>query len=76
VATYNVHEAISNLSRLLDQVERGEEVVLARHGKPVAKLVPVSQANRLLDSMSGLILAQNGWDAPISDEEAEEEFGL
>jgi prevent-host-death family protein len=76
VATYNVHEAISNLSRLLDQVERGEEVVLARHGKPVAKLIPVSQANRLLDCMSGLILAQNDWDAPISDEEAEEEFGL
>jgi prevent-host-death family protein len=73
---YNVHEAKSNLSRLLEQVERGEEVVIARHGKPVAKLVPVSRSKRMLGSMSGLITAQSGWDAPISGEEAEEEFGL
>lgn len=76
MATYNVHEAKSNLSRLLEQVERGEEVVIARHGKPVARLVPVLQAKRTLGSMSGLITAQSGWDAPISGEEAEEEFGL
>jgi prevent-host-death family protein len=76
MAAYNVHEAKSNLSRLLGQVERGEEVVIARHGKPVAKLVPVSRAKRVLGSMSGLVTEQRGWDAPISGEEAEEEFGL
>jgi prevent-host-death family protein len=73
---YNVHEAKSNLSRLLEQVERGEEVVIARHGKPVAKLVPVSRSKRMLGSMSGLITEQAGWDAPMSGQEAEEEFGL
>ena len=76
MAAYNVHEAKSNLSRLLEQVERGEEVVIARHGKPVAKLVPVSGAKRILGSMSGLITTQSGWDAPLSGGEAEEEFGL
>lgn len=37
----SVHEAKTHLSRLLHDVERGEEVVIARDGKPVAKLVPV-----------------------------------
>lgn len=36
----NVHDAKSNLSELLRRVERGEEIVVARAGKPVAKLVP------------------------------------
>lgn len=50
--------------------------MIARHGKPVAKLVPVSRSKRMLGSMSRLITAQSGWDAPISGEEAEEEFGV
>lgn len=37
--TVNVHEAKTHLSRLLESVERGEEVVIARAGKPVARLV-------------------------------------
>ncbi len=36
----NVHEAKTHLSRLLEAVERGEDVVIARAGKPVARLVP------------------------------------
>jgi prevent-host-death family protein len=36
----NVHEAKTQLSRLLQEVENGEEVVIARNGEPVAKLVP------------------------------------
>jgi len=38
--TVNTHEAKSRLSRLLTEVERGEEIVVARAGRPVAKLVP------------------------------------
>ncbi|MBM4213788.1 MAG: type II toxin-antitoxin system Phd/YefM family antitoxin [Gammaproteobacteria bacterium] len=38
--TVNVHEAKTHLSRLLEDVARGEEVVLAKAGKPCAKLVP------------------------------------
>jgi prevent-host-death family protein len=37
----NIHEAKANLSRLLDRVETGEEFVIARAGRPVARLVPV-----------------------------------
>ncbi|MDR1212985.1 MAG: type II toxin-antitoxin system prevent-host-death family antitoxin [Propionibacteriaceae bacterium] len=38
----NVQEAKANLSRLLVAAENGEEVVIARHGKPVVRLLPVS----------------------------------
>ncbi len=37
----NVHEAKTHLSKLLDEVESGREIVLARNGKPCAKLVPI-----------------------------------
>jgi prevent-host-death family protein len=36
----NVHQAKTNFSKLLDAVEQGEDVVIARNGKPVARLVP------------------------------------
>jgi prevent-host-death family protein len=39
-ATVNIHEAKTHLSRLLERVSRGEEIVIARAGRPVARLVP------------------------------------
>lgn len=39
--TYNVAEAKAHLSRLIEQAESGDEVVLARAGRPVARLVPI-----------------------------------
>jgi prevent-host-death family protein len=39
-ATFNVHEAKTQLSKLLLRVEQGEEIVIARAGRPVARLVP------------------------------------
>jgi prevent-host-death family protein len=42
----SVHDAKADLSRLLDRVEAGEEVVIARAGKPVAKLVPIPAARK------------------------------
>lgn len=38
----NIHEAKTRLSKLIEAVEAGEEIILARAGKPVAKLVPLS----------------------------------
>ena len=76
MAAYNVHEAKTSLSKLLERVEEGEEVVIARHGTPVAKLVPVARKKRVLGSMRGLIQEEKGWDAPLTDREAEERFGI
>lgn len=39
----NVHEAKTHLSRLLDDVEEGQEIILARAGKPCARLVPLEK---------------------------------
>ena len=39
-STVNIHEAKTHLSRLVERVEAGEEVVIARAGRPVARLVP------------------------------------
>jgi len=40
----NVHDAKTHLSRLLDRVANGEEIVIAKAGRPVAKLVPLRAA--------------------------------
>ncbi len=44
--TVNVHEAKTQLSRLLDDVRGGEEIILAKAGKPYARLVPISALSR------------------------------
>ncbi|HEX9159048.1 MAG TPA: type II toxin-antitoxin system Phd/YefM family antitoxin [Rhizomicrobium sp.] len=43
---FNIHEAKTNLSSLIAKVEAGEDVVIARAGKPVVKLVPVKSARK------------------------------
>lgn len=52
------HEAKTHLSKLLDRVVRGENLIITRHGKPVAKLVPVKidqeQAKEALDCIAEL----------------------
>ena len=44
--TVNIHEAKTHLSRLIDKVEAGEEIVIARAGRPVARLAPLRRATR------------------------------
>jgi prevent-host-death family protein len=42
-----MHEAKTNLSQLVERVEAGEDIVIARNGKPVARLVPVATGSSL-----------------------------
>jgi prevent-host-death family protein len=73
--TVNVHEAKTQLSRLLQEVEEGEEIVIARNGKPVAKLVP--HVDERTPREPGW--AQKGWMAPDFDdfdEQLARDFGL
>jgi prevent-host-death family protein len=44
MGTINIYEAKTHLSKLLERVEQGEEIVIARAGRPVAKLVPVTKS--------------------------------
>jgi prevent-host-death family protein len=46
MAEVNIHEAKTHLSKLLRRVTAGEEIVIARAGKPVARLVPVAEPPR------------------------------
>jgi len=68
----SVHSAKTQLSKLLDLVEDGEEVVIQRHGCPVARLVPVCRHRRAaLGAMRGQFKMVEGWERPLTDEEAE-----
>ena len=70
MATVNVHEAKTNLSRLLAQVEAGEEVIIARNGKPVARLVSVRQKRkRQFGTMRALINIDDSFFDPLTEEE-------
>ena len=66
----NVHEAKTHLSKLLAEVEKGHEIVLARDGKPVAKLVPFPvKKNRItFNTFKGRIWIAEDFDAPLPDE--------
>jgi prevent-host-death family protein len=49
VAQFGMHEAKTKLSQLVERAEAGEDIVIARNGQPVARLVPVTQTNSLAD---------------------------
>ena len=66
----NVHQAKTQLSRLLAQVEAGEDVVIARRGEPVARLVgckPVTK--RQPDVLKGRVVVPDSFFDPLPDEE-------
>lgn len=65
----NIHEAKTHLSRLLMRVAQGEEIVIARAGKPVARLVPVEpKPSRVLGQDEGLFEVPDDFDAPLPDD--------
>lgn len=73
MVTVNVHEAKTQLSRLLKQVEAGAEVVIARRGNPVARLVPLKKTGR---PKFGAMKGNGAWEElsdiisePLPDEE-------
>jgi antitoxin (DNA-binding transcriptional repressor) of toxin-antitoxin stability system len=70
---FNVHEAKSNLSRLLALVEQGEEVTIMRGGEPVADLVRHRRkaGRRTLGALDGTISLPEGWAAPMTNEQAD-----
>ena len=62
----------TQLSKLLDLLEEGEEVLIERHGRPVARLVrAVSTAKPQLGGMRGEISWQGGWERALTAEETE-----
>ena len=68
--TVNIHAAKTHLSRLIERVEAGAEIVIARAGKPVARLVPVEPVPRRkrLGLLKGQIRIGADFDAPLPDD--------
>jgi prevent-host-death family protein len=64
-----VHEAKTHLSRLLDDVAAGEEVVITRRGEPAARLVALSEAGRRHFGIDrGRLIVPGDFDAPLDDD--------
>jgi len=63
----SVHEAKTHLSRLLTRVDAGEDIVIARYGRPVARLVPIRRpiGPRRLGALKGRIRVAPDFDAPL-----------
>ena len=70
MAEVNVHQAKTQLSQLLHRVEAGEEVIIARAGKPIARLVAVQagSTDRALGIDSGVVRVAADFDAPLPEE--------
>jgi prevent-host-death family protein len=66
----NTHEAKTNLSRLLDEVQEGEDVVIARGNRPLARLIPYRQKKvvRTPGWLKGKIRVADDFDAPLPDD--------
>jgi prevent-host-death family protein len=69
--TVNVHAAKTHFSRLLDRAAACEEIIIAKAGKPVAKLVPLTshhdRPKRRLGALAGVALIPPDFDAPLPD---------
>lgn len=72
----NIHDAKTHLSRLVARVEAGEEIVLARGGRPVARLVPVNVRTqpRKLGLLRGQMWIGPDFDAPEVNAEIARDF--
>ena len=71
MTTVNIHEAKTHLSRLLAKVSRGDEVIIARGGRPIARLVPIQKAKRmehLLGIDKGRVWIAADFDAPLPED--------
>lgn len=72
-AIVNVHEAKTHFSKLLTRAHGGEEIILAKAGKPYARLVPIEAAPKLPDRkpgrLKGLVIDDSVWFDPLPDDE-------
>lgn len=71
--SYTMHQAKTNLSRLIREAQKGKEVVITRGKEPVAKIIPINAPKkRVPGSMKGLIWSAPDAFDPLTDEEMRE----
>lgn len=64
----NVHQAKTHLSRLLERVAAGEEIIIAKSGRPMARMVPMPSEPRRPGRLKGKIRMAEDFDAPLPEE--------
>lgn len=64
----SVHEAKTHLSRLLRRAADGEEVIITRAGRPVARLVPIEENRPVFGIDEGRYVVPDDFDAPLDEE--------
>jgi prevent-host-death family protein len=77
-AQFNIHDAKTNLSRIIERVEHGEEIIISRAGRPVAKVVPLT---RRVDrtgrgSLRGRLAVAADWDSDEVNDAIARDFGM
>lgn len=73
----NMHEAKSKLSQLVESALAGEEVIIAKAGKPVVRLVPFEQdVKRKAGRLKGQIIISDAFDSAELSDQLTEEFGI
>ncbi len=68
MTSVNVHQAKTHLSRLLERVEKGEQIVISRAGRPVARLSPIRAPLRRPGRLKGKLHLAADFDAPLPAE--------
>lgn len=68
VMTVSVHEAKTHLSRLLQQIAAGEDVIITRSGQPVARLVPIEETRPVFGVDEGRFVVPEDFDDPLDEE--------
>lgn len=76
-AVFNIHDAKTNLSRIIDRVEHGEEIIISRAGHPVAKVVPLVRTVQRVarGSLRGKLVLTEDWDSPETNAAIARDFG-
>lgn len=78
--TANIHEAKTTLSKLIERALAGEEVIIAKAGKPLVELKPVRQASSIEDRMAifgkyeGQVIIDENWEEPEYDDASLDRF--
>lgn len=73
----NIHHAKTHLSKIIDDVAAGQEVIIAKAGKPMARLSPLNGAptRKKLGLLKGRLEVPDDFNAPLDDEELARFFG-
>jgi prevent-host-death family protein len=77
-AQFNIHDAKTNLSRIIERVEHGEEIIISRAGRPVAKVIPLagSVQRNGRGSLRGQLTLAPDWDSDAVNESIAAGFGM